>query len=302
MEEHRYCPCCGAEYDPDIPECADCFVKLVIAGELPAARERLLRAQQPNEAVVYLTHDLGEAQEIVHVLSLEGLTARVDSIDTRAAGMTFRPGWVYHVVVPAREREEAQLALQYGFPETQVSHASAQHVQEKARRLEMAIQGGEDGLGALAEFFGETGELRVEALKAALDCGEAGRELAAEWVKKMCREHELEPGELQAVGDACFLLGTQHPEWAVAELAPELMNGDAWVRKNFCFALGKLGTEKAVPYLVAALRDPEAQIRNEAIDQLYNFEHTDYGFDPDLEPEQQPEALAKWQKFASRIR
>jgi len=301
MEDYKYCPRCGAEYDADIEECADCFVKLVSANELREARAGA-QAEEPQEAVIHITGDQGEAGELARELQAEGISVRVDLIDTRAAGMTFRPGRIFHIVVPAEEEEKARFVLQYHLSAGQPGCGLCEQDTEKTRRLETAIKGGEEWLPALAEFFGEASDLRIEALRAALEFEEAGRDLVAGWVIRICREHELQPGLMQAVGDACFMLGAEHPEWAAAELEPELVSGDSWVRKNFCFALGKLGTELAIPALVSALRDPDPQVRSEAIDHLYNFEHSDFGFEPDFEPAQQPEALARWEKLASGLK
>ncbi len=308
MEEYKYCPRCGAEYDPGVEQCADCFAKLVSAEEMHRIREAAEESQKPSDAVVHITGDSEEAEEIARALQEDGISARIDPVDTEAAGMTFRPGLIFHVAVPAEEEEKAHFILQYKLAATTQSQGGAtgdfgwHKTQEAVSRLEAAMAAGEDGLAALAEFFGESAELRMEAVKAALEYEEAGRELVVEWVKKICREHELGPGMMQAVGDACFLLGAEHPEWAVEQLAPELMSPDVWVRKNFCYALGKLETELAIPFLVTELRDPNPEVRNEALDHLYNFEHTGFGFDPDLEPEEQPEALARWQKLAAELK
>jgi hypothetical protein len=298
---YMYCPRCGAEYDSNIEECADCFIKLVSFEE----SQRLKQQEgEPAEVVVHIVSNAQEAKEIVDLLKVEGLhSARVEAIDTKKEGMTFTPGWIFHVVVPVEHREKAQFILQFNLHEDwQARGKSGVMVQESLERLEAAIEAGEEGLPALVEFFGDFPQLRIEALKAALEHKEAGREMVVEWVRKRCRDGELRAGELGAVGDACFLLGAQYPEWAVRELEPGLASAEAWVRKNFCFALGKLGTELAIPCLVDTLRDPDSSVRNEALDQLYNFEHTDYGYDPDREPEEQREALEKWQELAADIK
>lgn len=299
---YMYCPRCGAEYDPGVKECGDCFAALVSFEE----RQRLKDQEEkevPEEAVVHITGSSEEANEIVSLLHARGMTARVEPVDTRKEGLTFTPVWMFHIVVPYEQEEKAQFTLQYTLaPGWQARGDSARRARETVRRLKAAIEAGEDGLHSLPEFFGEAAEVRIEAVKAALDFDEAGRELVSRWVIRLCREHELGPAELQSVGDACFLLGAHYIDETIEDFAPELMSPDSWTRKNFCFALGKLGSELVMPYLVAALRDPDAGVRSEAIDHLYSVQHTDYGYDPDLEPEEQPEAIARWQKAASRFR
>jgi len=300
-QEYKYCPRCGAEYEKDVEECGDCFIPLVSFEE----SQRLMKEkEEPAEVVVHIASSAEDATEIVELLKVEGVeSARAEAIDTKKKGMTFRPGWLFHVVVPVEDREHAQFILQFNLEdEWQARGRAGDMVRESLERLEDAIEAGRDGLPALVEFFGDFPQLRIEAVKAALEHGEAGRETVAEWIRKRCRESELRAGELGAVGDACFLLGAQYPEWAVSELEPGLASAEAWVRKNFCFALGKLGTELAIPCLVDSLRDPDFNVRNEAIDQLYNFEHTDYGYDPDREPEEQRKALEKWQGLAADIK
>lgn len=302
MEEFKYCPVCGAEYDANIEKCADCFVGLVSARELEQMKESHQKGLA--QTVIHITPDGEEAARLVGELQGTGLDASLEKIDAKAAGISFTRSRLYHVLVLADEEDRARFFMQQflaGLPRRQDNPATREE-QEITARLQAAVEAGEEGMYALPEFFGEHEKLHRIAMKAAVDLGEPGESVLMEWVKKTCTEEEMGPLELHAVADACGLLADSDPEWAVVELARELLSGDWWVRKNFCFALGRLASELAIPYLVTELRDPDPAVRNEAIDQLYNFEHTDHGFDPDLEPEQQPEALAKWQKLASRYK
>lgn len=300
MEEYRYCPNCGAEYDPDVEFCADCSERLVSFEEmqqLNIGKEE----KAPKETVVSMTWDQDHAAVLADVLNSEGIAAKVEVLDTEAAGLTFSQGWLFHVVVPTEEEEKALFILQDKFEGIQQEQPPQEEVLEKVRRLEAAITADEAGLPALVEFFGDVYELSHRAMKAAIEF-EEGVVLLVEWVKKVCREAGLKPEGLRTVGDACLLLGQISPTFALEELSIELINPDAWVRKNFCFALGKLAIERVIPFLVSELRDPDSGVRNEAIDQLYSLEDTCLGYDPDLEPEEQPEALARWQKLADDLK
>ena len=306
MEEiYRYCPRCGAEYDAGSTECADCFVRLVGAGELERLRA-LGHAEEPRETVIHIAASPQEAHEVAELLAREGLNARVERVNTRAAGLTFRPGWIFHVLVPAREKDRALEAARGGLPGVPASHADGEGREDAAgepahgllSRLRGAIEAGETGLGALEEFFGEAQEMRLAAMKAALRLGEKGRDLVLDWVKKMCLEREFETAEMMPVADACRLLGERGARAAASEIGELLAAADAWIRRNACFALGKLGDRRCIPLLVSALRDPDTTVRAEVLDHLYTFEETDLGFNPDLEPQAQPEALARWEKLA----
>ncbi len=298
---YMYCPYCGAEYDPDTKECGDCFVKLVSAGELQKLRTQAeAQVKQSRQAVVYIAQNSAEAQEITELLQREGLQATVELVDTEAAGLTFTPGLIIQVVVPPAQQEKALFILQYVLSAPAGEPNAQEDISEKKRRLEAAIEAEEAGLPALEEFFGEAGELRRRSMDAALEFVE-GVDVLINWVVRNCLEQELSHGLMRAVGEACRMLGEEEPEQATREFAPGLKNPDAWVRWNFCFALGRLGADPAIRHLVGALRDPDPEVRSEAIDQLYSLEGTDLGYDSDLEPEEQPEALARWQKLASEI-
>ena len=301
VDQYMYCPYCGAEYDPDSEECSDCFVKLVSAGEFQRLRAKAeAKVEHSRKTVVYITQNKAEAQEIAELLQHEGLQAMVELIDTKATGLTFTPGWINHVVVPAAQEEKALFILQYALPASAGTPSAQEDLSEKKRRLEAAADAEEAGLSALEEFFGDAAELRRRAMDVALEFVE-GADLLINWVVRNCLEQELSGGLMRAVSEACNLLGEEEPEQAAREFGQGLRSPDAWVRKNFCFALGKLSIDMVIPQLVSALYDPDSAVRSEAIDQLYSLEGTSLGYDSDLEPEEQNEALAKWKKLASRI-
>ena len=253
-----------------------------------------------NEAVVHVTVDLAEAEYIAEALSREGLSVQVYSIDTEATGLTFTPRTLLHVAVPVTHEERALSLLQFGLSVTKGETSSPEEFGLKKRRLNAAINAEEAGLSALEEFFGDTAELRQQSMDAALEFVE-GVDLLINWVVRNCLEQELSGGLMRAVSEACNLLGEEEPEQAAEELAQGLKSPDAWIRKNFCFALGKLGIDLVIPQLVGALHDPDQEVRSEAIDQLYSLEGTSLGYDSDIEPEEQKEALEKWKKLASKI-
>lgn len=299
MEEQRYCPACGGKFDENIEYCPHCAMPLLSSRDLPEVSITEGEARE-NEVVVYVTGDLGEAGYVADMLGREGLDARVHSIDTEAAGLTFTPRTLLHVTVPSVQKEKALAILQFGLSSHAEEPGVREDLSEKKRRLEAAIEAEEAGLPALEEFFGDAVELQRQAMDAALEFVE-GVDLLINWVVRNCLEQELPQGLMRAVGEACRLLGEEEPEQAAREFAPGLKNPDARVRRNFCFALGCLRDDPAIRHLVGALRDPDLEVRNEAMDQLYVLEGTDLGYDPDLEPEEQPEALARWQRLASEI-
>jgi hypothetical protein len=299
MEEYRYCPACGGQFEAYLDYCPHCATPLVDEDDLPGLRVIEGEVGQ-NEVVVHITADLGEAEHIALLLGQEGIPVQVYSIDTKAAGLTFTSRTLLHIAVPAAMEEKVVFLLQMRSSIPTGDKGPSPDQADKKRRLEAAIQAEEEGLAALEEFFAESDDLRQQAMDAALEFVE-GVDLLVNWVARACLGQELAHGLMRAVGEACIMLGEEEPEQAVAGLAPGLQSPDAWVRKNFCFALGKLGADPAVPYLVSALRDPSPEVRNEAIDQLHFLEGTSLGYEPDLEPEEQLEALEKWQKLASRI-
>jgi hypothetical protein len=299
MEEFKYCPACGEEFEAYLDHCPHCATPLVDKDDLPEVNVVQGEAGE-NEAVVHITEDLGEAEYIAETLGREGLSVQVYSIDTEAAGLTFRPRTLLHIAVPTTQQERALSVLQFGLSAPRGESISPEEFNLKKRRLEAAIRAEEAGLPALEEFFGETIELRQQAMDSALEFVE-GVDLLINWIVRNCLEQELAHGILRAVGEACRLLGEEEPEQAAREFAQGLKSPDAWSRRNFCFVLGKLGADLVIPPLVNALHDPDPAVRSEAIDQLYALEGTSLGYDSDLEPEQQSDALAKWKKLASRI-
>jgi len=299
--EYKYCPRCGAEYDKDIKECADCFVPLVSGLEYEDIKANK-SDEKASSIVVHITGDPDEAGDIAAALGEEGIAAKVESVDTKAEGLTFRPGALFHVVVSAEDEEKAQFILQYKIlPPPAAEPEDSLESGEAGERLERAIEAGAEGLDALVEFFGDEPSFRHDAVQAALELGDDGFDAVIEWVKKICEEGELGPGGFQVVGDACMFLANENCGRAAGEFAPGIESPESWMRKNFTFALGKLGCDAAVAFLVSALRDPAPEVRNEAIDHLYRIEQTDYGFDPDIEPERQPESLARWNDLASGL-
>jgi hypothetical protein len=299
---YRYCPSCGAEYDEGVKFCADCSIELVSLSELRGMKAT--PEEKPTEATVHIGGDGDEAREMTRQLTETAIDARVEEIDTEEAGLTFSSHKIYHVVVPAEHEERARFLLQQWYPEIYgwaYAEDAAEADEEALKRLNAAIEAEEEGLPALVEFFGETPGLRGRAMAAAAEFDE-GLELLLEWVKKTCREKHLEPLESSAVAEASRLLGLEEPQWAAGELARELVNPDWWARKNFCYALGKLQNDAVIPLLVLELKDPDSRVRSEAMDFLYTLMHTDYGYDPDREPEEQPEALVKWEGFAARYK
>jgi hypothetical protein len=299
MTKYMYCPACGGEFEDNMEYCPHCAAPLVEKRDLPEVKIADGAASE-GEAVVYVSGDMGEAGQVAEALRREGLQVQVYSVNTRAAGLTFTPRTLLHVAVPAAQADRALSALRYGLS-TQATDANlSEDLSKKMNRLEAAIQAEEAGLPALEEFFSDAPELRQRAMDAALEFVE-GVDVLINWVVRICLEQELADGLMRAVGEACSLLGEEEPELAAREMAPGLKSPDAWVRKNFCFALGKLGADMSISLLVDALLDPSPEVRNEAMDQLYVLEGTSLGYDPDLEPEEQREALAKWRELASRL-
>lgn len=299
MTEYMYCPACGGEFEEAMQYCPHCAAPLVEKRDLPDVKiiEGELRE---GEAIVYISGDLSEAGYVTEALRREGLQAQVYSVNTRAAGLTFTPRTLLHVAVPAGQADRALSALRYGLSARPIEPNPSEGLAEKKRRLEAAIEAEEAGLPALEEFFSDIRELRQLAMDAALEFVE-GVDLLIGWTVRICLEQELADNLMRAVGEACSLLGEEEPEQAAREMAPGLKSPDAWVRKNFCFALGKLGTDASVSLLVETLLDPSPEVRSEAIDQLYTLEGTSLGYDPDLEPDEQREALAKWRDLASGL-
>jgi hypothetical protein len=302
-QDYKYCPKCGAEYDTTSDMCMDCFVPLV-APRSGVHRDHPLD-KRPGETLLHAAASREEAWTVAEQLQKEGIQdVRIEVLNDDSLDVLYAKseGYAYAILVPATQAERAKYILS-STPQRSDPAGSDDNdlVSDLVSRLKAAIEAEEEGLPSLVEFFIETKEFRLRAMKAAVEF-EEGITFLVEWVKKSCRREELQPLQLEAVADACRILGREEPEWALVELGRELMTGDAYARKNFCYAIGMLGIKKTIPYLVAELRDPDMEVRNEAMDQLYSFEHTDYGFDPDLEPEDQPGALARWQKIASQIR
>jgi hypothetical protein len=105
-------------------------------------------------------------------------------------------------------------------------------------------------------------------------------------------------------GAAAGLLGLVEATWAGRELASALIGNrrddSPYVRAEVANALTRHDGPLARKSLVAALDDPDADVRRAAIDALFRVAATYRGYDPDASAEARAEAVARWRAWAER--
>jgi hypothetical protein len=317
-KEHKYCPECGAEYDPQYEKCADCHIELVNAqtfaeirrrqNELAAASKRSAAETgrkryentRPGVSVVFLSYERSDAELVHDLLVHAGIEAVLEEIDLFNFGIAFFHRKGFQVVVPSEKKDESIFRLeQDGIIRSPACEGGRAPDEEIAERFRKTVEQGISALPELAQFLYEELPVRRQAIFAILSAGEEGEELLARKVVEICSNpNPLEERELEIVKDIGETIG-QHGETCalVDAISDALAEPDPIIRKNLVTALGYTDMDEALPCLVSCLDDPDQEIRHEALDALFFRTGEDFGFDPDAPEKDRQEALKKWRKW-----
>jgi hypothetical protein len=304
-KEHKYCPECGAEYDPQCEKCADCHIKLVAAQMFAEIRRKQKERQESaGTSVVYFSYERGSAKSARDILLAAGIEAVLEEIDLNRLGLSLTKSKGYQVRVPASEKDKSIFRLQQdGLIPSTACAGTTQQDAEVVERFKKTVEQGISALPELVQFLYEELPVRRQAIFAILSAGEEGEELLARKVVEICSSpNPLEGRELEIVKDIGETIGKQGKTTALVDaIAEGLAEPDPIIRKNLVSALGYTDMDEAFPCLVFCLDDPDEEVRQEALDALFFRTSEDFGFDPDAPEKEREEALKKWRKWLKDV-
>jgi HEAT repeat protein len=301
-----FCPNCREQYESHVSRCADCDVDLVdrlsraepaeaspsaggppphsftlyaaseeLAGRLANALDRadcpFVRGAEPAEVKGRTAWPISVPDEYAHqIASLLGIDP--DAIEQGDTG-----SWV--LLAPG-SREAAGAAFE--SPLMRESNSTI-------------LRRGEPAIPELLEVVwkGESGEQR-RAAELLAELGVAGAQALTEIARKAIVE-----GDRERLQPIAFGLRNVHGYRPDEAFSPFLEDGSATARALAAIVVGRTGKESAVKLLVPLLEDPELEVREEAIEGLYQITHEDYDYEADADPADRAAAIARWKSRAS---
>ncbi len=294
-----YCPSCRNEYEASVTRCADCEVDLVPALAPVEGNRREIVAVK-----IYAAS--GEiAARLERTLARSGYPVVRDPDGEDVEGRR-----VFPVAVPEEFAASAMQLLADGLRELQATELGSTLLFDWADAEERIVDPPllKQGILALvkrgASVIPELSEIvlrgddraRDQAASILTELGPSGAQALTDLALQAVVEERRD--RLVSVAAALSKLKGYRPDEA---FAPFLVDASSKARALACVVFSRTGSRVSIPILVPLLEDPEAAVREEAIEALYAITREDFGFEADAPDSERAPAVEKWRELARTV-
>ncbi len=294
------CPRCRKQYPPEASRCGECDVALVPTRPPEGAREPEARWQ---ETVVVLNAASEMALLPAKSLLEENL---IPAIIEEEASFTLWGGLLDHVLsrtgptlrVARRDAEKASKVLCENNIRCEVAFDAVDRLVNHV--ISPAVEGKTHETTRIFDILShQTKDFRREAFARVLKLTGGPGFLVGLLVLAV----KGGVGEADVARDVAAALSIEHGGVASSALADAVLeSSDPAARRRLASALAHFPFPRAAASLVKLLEDPDARVRDEAIDALYFLsEGETHGFDPDAPESDRAEPVAKWREWAESL-